>query len=899
MRRKLNAVATALLALCLTISGATMLPSNNDAFANEVTPAGQAAFGDLTACLTSSKDKRLDVFYLIDNSNSLQDTDPQGVRFDVLENSIAQLGDFADSGVKVRYAAAIFSTDASPLVDWTEITDGASAQAEGQRTAGRLESLGTSGRTDWEDGVRYAYDRLEDSDACRAMIWFTDGAINPENNDEAKFRSLDALCHSGVSSGSLDNDEYGLLARFKQDNISVFAVLLEDPNFDAKDKYFVSYLKALVEGSGELVPFRGQFDGEGGSANNRPRSGELNCSNLDENGLALPGQSNGALLRATDPVALAYQFLKLETQIAGGSQGNMVDGKFTVRAGTVGFRIVALQGDWSIRGPEGSDLVINSVNADENEVEVVESSGLVTIDVPITRAEQLGEWAFESPSAISDVFFFSGLTLVLDRDRESMVISGRDNSLIGKVVREAKYEGLLDLSVYQDKNLTLDIISDGQLIPVEGISVSVDDNGQFRIEGFQPPADLGSPISVRLTLDVGSPFQPIRAEFFLNVIDASVFPTAASDVIVLSTLTGPNGAAEGVFTLAGGSSDGGKFCIASQAVRTDDPATIGPESVERIDGFVWVFDGPGKEESASETCFVVGAGESPTITVSVTNPTQANSKVISVREVESSAQGTEVVFAENLTFEFETATERNDLVTILAVIALLLLGFLLPLTILYFLKRLIARFQWGADVVRADFNVVVVENASPIVQLADLVGNPLGPIALAPDTFLGTPPAGTVSTVSLGEHGNLVAKTPLNPLSSSWFEWVAPAGKRIVSTPETSFASQGKRFLGGRRAEANSSMAQNWALLIDEAELANPGPVKATLVMFAKRGPLADYEYRIRKITNDRQISDMVRILVSSVPVDVPGIVPPPDFGGPPAGVPLPPPPMAPPPSQP
>ncbi len=863
--------------------------------AEEVSAAGQAAFGDLTACLTSSKNKSLDVFYLIDHSNSLNDTDPKGVRFQVLENSIAQLGDFAESGVTVRYAAGIFGNNAELLVDWTDISDGASAIAQGERTALKLKEKATIGKTDWEEGVRFAYDKLSESDSCRAMIWFTDGAINPDDTEASKFRSLDALCHANVSDGRLEADEYGLLAKFKSENISVFAVLLEDPKFDAEDRYFVSYLKALVEGSGELAQYSATEQG--------PSSGELKCSELGENGLALPGQSNGALLRAEDPVALAYQFLKLETEISGGSQGNMVDGKFTIGAGTVGFRIVALDSEWTLTGPAESEFEANSSNAESLGVEVGESSGLMTIDVRITELAQLGEWKFDSPSAIADVYVFSGLTLELDRDKESMVISGRDNSLTGKVVREPDYRNVpVDLSVYQSKDLKLEIIHEGELIPADGVKIDIADDGQFRIEGFRPPADLGSPISVRLTLDVGAPFTPIRAEFILNVIDASVFPTAGQDVIKLSKLTGPNGVATGTFEVAGAATgEGGRFCFAAEPMRTDDPATVGPEKIDRLEGFVWKFEGAGSEEVAGETCFNVPAGEKLVITVSVTNPTQANSKVISVREVRSTANATEAVFSENLTFEFETETERNDLVTFLAIALLLLLGFLLPLTILYIFNRLISRFDWDSNVVRADFDVVL-DNTVPMIQLVDQLGNPIGPIQVAADTFQGTTPAGKVASASLGQFGDLKARTPFNPLRSSWFEWVAPAGKRVISIPDASYANP-KPFVSGKRAEVNSGMTQNWAFVADESELggATSGPIRGTLIVFAKRGLVNDYAARVSKITNNRSILDKARAIAQTLPkvkVETPtwsvgGTTPPAPGSG---TTPPPPPPVMPPP---
>jgi hypothetical protein len=855
-----SALAASMTAVSIGIAPATAVISPN-ILTNQVSPAGNAAFTDLTTCLTSGKTKELDVFYLVDNSGSLRDTDARGIRFDVIENSISQLGDFADSGVSVRYAVGIFSTDASLLIDWTPIEDSSGASTEGQRSASLLESNSPTGRTDWEDGLNFADEQLSDSEACRALIWFTDGAINPDDTDPSKFRSLDALCHAEVSSGRRDSDSYGLFAKFKEERVSVFTVLLEDPSFDSEDQHFVSYLQPLVEGSGQLTSYPEAFAG--------PKSGELTCAPLGPDGLALAGQSNGALLRAEDPVALAYQFLKLETQFVGGSQSSMNQGKFNIGAGTVGFRIVTLSGRWSLEGPADSAFSADSTSAAASAVLVNESSSVLSLDVEITEADQLGEWTFESASSLNDVFVFSGLTLDLDRDRESMVISGRDNTLTGQVRREPRFGSIpVDLSVYDQSDLTLELIYDGQLLPVNDVSVQVEDSGQFRIEGFQPPANLGDEIEVRLTLNIGQPFQPIRAEFILNVIDAGAFPTLREDVVVLSNLTGPEGAAVGLVEISGPTSgEGGVFCFAEEASRTDDPAKVGPETIDRVSQFEWKFEGSGAQNVNGETCFTVAAGESVAVNVIVTNPVQADSRVISIRAVSSNTPLSDTTFEENITFEFATETEQNSLVTGLAIALLLILGILIPLLLLYAFNKLVAKFDWGEDVVRADFDVLVGDTV-PLIQSASALGTPAGPIGVDPSTFLGTASSGKVSSFKLGELGELRAVTPVWPLKSSWFEWVAPKGMRVVASPESSFITNGQRFVSGERAEVSSSVSQIWALIVSESDIGGKvsGPVRGKLVVFAKRGLIEDYVRRITNLTNKRSILDSVRHISGIVP---------------------------------
>ena len=65
------------------------LPSAN------AVPSVDGAFEDLGRCLQSQgKNKVLDVFYLVDESGSLQKTDPDNARADILSSSLQQLASF-------------------------------------------------------------------------------------------------------------------------------------------------------------------------------------------------------------------------------------------------------------------------------------------------------------------------------------------------------------------------------------------------------------------------------------------------------------------------------------------------------------------------------------------------------------------------------------------------------------------------------------------------------------------------------------------------------------------------------------------------------------------------------------------------------------------------------------
>lgn len=108
---------------------------------SDLSDVAQEAFADLTTCLTSGQDKVIDVFYLVDDSDSLLNTDPDIVREEILSDSILQLANFADQGISVNVGAALFSTQVTPVFPWREIltADDARGSAEdlGARSVAR------------------------------------------------------------------------------------------------------------------------------------------------------------------------------------------------------------------------------------------------------------------------------------------------------------------------------------------------------------------------------------------------------------------------------------------------------------------------------------------------------------------------------------------------------------------------------------------------------------------------------------------------------------------------------------------------------------------------------------------------------------------------------------------
>jgi Mg-chelatase subunit ChlD len=200
MKKIVVRTISALAALSTGLLGVGIASSQANPSGGELSAVGERAFQDITTCLTSGKEKALDVFYLVDNSGSLSWTDVDEVRTEVLSNSLEGLARFSEQGVKVSYAAALFNTNVQPIQDWTELTS-----SDQSSTITNFVNNGVlGGTTDWEEGLRYAKAQLESrTDSCKMLIWFTDGGINPDNTPEAVFNSLANLCRSDITASSL------------------------------------------------------------------------------------------------------------------------------------------------------------------------------------------------------------------------------------------------------------------------------------------------------------------------------------------------------------------------------------------------------------------------------------------------------------------------------------------------------------------------------------------------------------------------------------------------------------------------------------------------------------------------------------------------------------------------
>jgi hypothetical protein len=854
----------------LLVAPAQLIPSATaaDVSGLQLSTAGQQAFKDLSTCLASGKSQKLDVFYLVDSSGSLSYTDEQEVRATVLKNSIAQLSNFSEQGVDVSYAMALFSSDVLPLTDWTSLKKSRDFDQAQNLVDQAVNNNNVVGVTDWEQGLRYAHQELKTRPVanCKMLIWFTDGGINPVSIDDPKstIDSLKRLCNTGISPSSLggSSSRFGVFEAIRNDGISTFAVLYQndrssleqfEANYEAGESefdltgadrlelehYLMSFMVPLVEGSGQVL------DSAVAKSVGYTVGGTLKCAELGPDGLAPAGLPNGAFLRAQDPVSLAFQFMKMQAVLAGGTGTPITDGKFEVPQGAVAFRLLTTSSSWKLSSPGDSAVQLTSkdTKSDPN-ASVSSSAGVTQIDYLVGADQTLrGTWKLDAAKGDSALFLFSGLTMVLDRDRTSQVVSERENTLTGSVVRLHGFDNLpVDLTVYDSKKLTLSTLdSAGKLQPVPNVSFTLNDNGQFKLEGYVPPAGKRTN-DLWLTLELGGNFDPVTSHFSVDVVAKSDIATVKNSVIKLTDLVGPKGEATGSITVVGPTSvDSSTYCLDPKAIRTSDQQT-GAQKHPRDDKFVWSFNG--KVAGEAPICFEIAQGSQQEIRVSVTNPTQADSSVVSVRQTQSTSGA--ATLDENLQFEFKSSAESNFLIESLVIAALLALGLLLPLGLLYLLNWLTTRFLPVQNTVKAEFPVRI--QPGPAGKITDDKGNA---ISVGPQDFKYVTETPASRVIPVASSGELVARLPKFPLAGTWFEHQAPEGSRVISLYPGA-TKKPQLFDAAKASEVSPNVANNWALVLPDSELLKPEgqELSARLVVFAPMGGVPQYQARVNEISS-------------------------------------------------
>lgn len=801
MSATLKKIAASALSAFLMLSGVSQVfatdHGSNAKSKSALSENGQRAFADLGRCLQSQgKEKVLDVFYLIDESLSLQGSDSENKRAEILSSSLIQLASFRQD-VTVNYSVAFFAKEYGVWKSWTTLNRGG-VVPEASRLAEEVRVRNEGKGTNWLIGINGAIEELnaqhERTNGCSTLIWLTDGGIQLETVDS----TVDAI-------QQLCSNRFDVL---RKNNVTVLGILLKSEEYldaiSAEDKkqnlLRMAYMQPMVEGTGRLVD-----------------NSELNCGTYP----VPKNYRQGALFVAQDPKDLAFEFLKLPPQIEGCTESPSIRGdvsEFKIENGISGFQIVTKSNSWKLQDPNGT-----VTSSPSKAVSVFQTAGASQIKVGTTQSG-VGKWKFTGDDDDAVLYLCAGLDIVIDAGND--LIAGRPGSLSGKVILQRN--GLpANLGVYASNHpITVQqIAGDGSSsAPVEAIQSAP---SSFKLENFTPTAgqsELEIRVTLYLTTKDGFELAPISVAQKLEVRLPENYPSLKSSPIRLSELRNSTEASTGEALFNAPVGTDGKVCIAPNT-----QIKVISDSVERASSYALKTSGVDVDG-----CIFIRDGESDgKISVSVSNSVTASADVIleiPVTYYSDAEPGKSFTLGAPIEFtSFVPGQENAKWWTLL----LTVLGIGLPLALIYLMSWLTTKIAFGRQVQRAAYPVMLTpsdrytarDGSAIAIDGADFKIRPEQPDVRSFDDSVGT----------------FRTKISKLVLAAPWFEVKASEGTRVITMVHAAPQLK-RRFSSGKLAPIPGDMGKIWTLQVTDADLLKfdkSTPIPGTLVVF-KRNNLAN-----------------------------------------------------------
>ena len=820
-RKVSSAVALFLIAIqCAFVGTSTARAAD---LHHDLSATGTRAFTDLTRCINTKK--ALNVYYLVDESDSLKQTDPNQSRANILASSIRALGGF--KGVNIKYAYGFFGDAFDPVKPWTQLTP-QTADAAAAGLAADVRPRNQKQNTNWQAGLEGAAAALksqsQSGDACQALIWLTDGGLwlHEQNNAgtmdaNAVTRAAATLCNSTME--SLRASNVSVLGVLLNNEGALAAIAKSNPTYYGQNLAGMQLMRPLLEGTGTLFS----------------ESGEVrSCGTVP-----IPtNYSPGALLIAQDPIALALQFLILTSGVEGGTQvqipgTNPLD--FRIEPGVRKFRLLTTSSSWTLTNSSGTKFDSHSPTIDVQSTNGV-SQITVGPNIPI-----VGSWNFNSQSAnpTNRLILFSGLGITLN---SGTLTAGQDGELSGAVT-VVEGTGPVDLSLYGSHHFTVQAVkSDGSIQNV--INDTITNDGKFKTH-FKPDENQGSlelRASLTLTTKSGQALLPISISSWLTVKVPSDYPTVMIPVKMSKLVEKKGALSTGLIQLVGPKKGSGQVCFNEQA---NLGIVITRDSVNRKSGYTWKITDP-----LQNNCKSLASGDTVSVKLTVSNPTGADADVqASIPVVLKSDAHANNDIAFSAAIQLPTSLNRPGYIW--WSLAIIILSILLPLALLYFLNWQSARLIIGFGILRAVYKV----RLDPNQGITDLNGSQL--VVEASDFEL----VGANEDLRAyrdDRKPELLFTSHISrlPLGQPWHEVTPEQGGRIITmVPYPSRLN--KRFQTGDTAPAQADLGNFWALVVTESQ------VKKAQERGYLEGELVIYK-RDRFSTTDQYVDRVLDVVKTS-----------------------------------
>lgn len=797
------------------------------------TPSGDAAIDDLVGCVQGSG--QLLVLFLIDESASLKQTDPENQRVDAARSALDSLVALATTegaaSPDVQVALAAFSNDYRLVQDWTPA--GKDTAADLQRALADFASFHDGIDTDFVNALSAGRVALADKSAeittaggeapCRAVLLFTDGGFDiavrttakdrerlgttkpyapgieltdPASVAKAEAAGRAALCRPNGLADRLRNDEVTLLTVALSKDVSRRAQLpLAAATAGKADDYVCGKKTARVRGA--YLPAEGI---------------DVLVVRFNEVGTRLAG---GNLLPGSDAV-----------EVCGDEACDEGTRRFTLDKTLRRAEVLALPpaegAVVELRGPTGDPVRFEGKGTKEvsgTSVVAREVAGRgLTLDLarPKDRAAWEGEWSValldpagkqEGEKATLQVYVFSDIGIELDGSI-SLVRGGPSKITATLEVPEGVKASSVVASSEAQVRFRNPVTDEIDTVKLTGPPA-----GPFT-GTYTPPADitanaLQAVAEVRLSTSSGAALISQSGVTELLVSRPGDAVQYAPGTLKLPSLTG-TGTTETTLYLVGGKTEG---CVWFGRTTTPEaPAGAGPITV--------LVDGMPLPDEAS--CIKVPPGKRKTVLVQAEVEGRASGTVNGTLEVFERTQGAEKASTTEIPFRFDLARGVDQARRLLLALVLLAAGLGVPMLALLIINALTARFQ-TLDVIRGAALPVVISDRS--IRRSD--GGYAKNLVLREEDFGSLADTGNQRRFTFG---GIVfrAKASRNPFGAT-IALAAPEG-----------GAEKLKGNAGSRVELDPSLAGSWIFLLDADKTRRlpRGEAAGQLIAFVAEGDI-------------------------------------------------------------
>ena len=783
-----------------------------------VSPDAEAGFQQISQCLQSHND--LAVLLAVDESSSLQQTDPQDKRAKLLANLVQSLGrqagvPTANGTRQIQLAVSTFSMDYRPLVPWTTLTPDTTGQISSELER-EIPQLDQGGGTNHPEALKGARNQMADLSAtgggqrpCEVTILFTDGVLDVSDDEAVNQAAARDMCTAN-----------GVVDGVRRDGINLVTVMLFDPRvaeqFPTQYKQGRDLLKAAAEGQG----------------------GTTTCGTVP-----IPANyAKGAYLEGgVDALASLFASAFALSQGATLVPGQGSPFAFNIDNGIASFSVIGLAPNGiTLAGPDGQTITVDKGAVGPDGTSAVWDFDNVTINKTVTP-QDIGKWTVSRPGQNDAVSLFleTGLGIKL---ASTSLVAGEKAEIKGQVVRPGSTDPV-DLSIYKKYDMTASVVG------ASAEPVKLNSDGSF--SGFITPNGDGTSaqfdVSLNLTTSSGQQLQPVSGRFSLPITLPKEFPALEPSQLTLSPLVGRRGKAEGSLVVTGSDEGPTKVCVASVKWTGVDDASI--YATDQTSG-----------------CFDLAVNEKKTVNVAVTTMSPADELVSGAIPLTlTSAKGTVRTVA--VPTQFTASRPLNKAVLWGVVAALALLGILLPLLMLYLVNRRLARFR-PVDGLRAVAVPASVGRTGIKSKVPVGVGGPaqstdtVAPFSIPADKLRAMPPLDKAPRELGGPDGSsMQTRMPRSFFGTPSASVVAGPGSRVFSNIAPHVQAD------GLRAPMSLGLGDAWYVTVAEADLVNGDldrGIPATVSAFvppagAGADSVEDIAVKLRQFTHYKAILESLQ----------------------------------------